>query len=82
MSHFDNIVCTKCGGDVHGLQITEEQMIWLNAIKDATLQHLINLEGMELSVQEEVDNKGWKAMAEATLFLYGYMISREGGSKQ
>lgn len=77
MGHFKNKDCPECRETLQGLQLTAEQRVWLDQIKNATLQHLINTEAMEMTTQEHLDHQGWKAMAEAMLFLYGYMLSRE-----
>lgn len=78
MSKFVPVQCSKCGGPVEGLQLTEEQRLWLDVIKDAVIAHMQNIEHTKAeSGGLSLDDQGWLAIAEPYLFLYGYMISRE-----
>lgn len=69
---FKEVQCSKCGGPVEGLQLTEEQRQWLDLTKEAVLDHMKAMQD-----QQDPEHDAWLAIAEPFLFLYGYMISRE-----
>lgn len=74
---FKEVKCSKCGGKVEGLQITDGQRRWLDVVKDATLEHMQAIQQLPEAEQLSPDNQGWYTIAEAFLFTYGYMVSRE-----
>lgn len=76
---FRVIKCPDCGEPLQGLQLSEEQRVWLDRTKEAVLEHMRVLnEQIETDGREpSLDENGWFAIAEPFLFLYGYMISRE-----
>jgi hypothetical protein len=74
---FKEVKCPMCGDKLEGLQVTEGQRRWLDHVKDATLEHMQYIQSLPEAEQLSPDNQGWYTIAEAFLFTYGYMVSRE-----
>jgi hypothetical protein len=74
---FKKVKCPECGEFKEGLQITEGQRRWLDIVKDSTLAHMAHIQTLPEAEQLSPDNQGWYTIAEAFLFTYGYMVSRE-----
>ena len=78
MGKFKEMSCPLCGDLLQGLQLTEQQRTWLDITKDAVIDHMKNVEANTPEGEEpSLDDRGWLAIAEPFLFLYGYMVSRE-----
>lgn len=74
---FNEVKCPACGETQKGLQLSGEQRVWLDSLKDTILEHMKFLETLPEEAQNTPDVQGWYAISEAYLFLYGYMRSRE-----